>query len=439
MAEDKSSFDLIGKAWNTAKIYNGSSTVKKFDAVVEADSLQTLADFVRDPRKMIETKGIDFDEKADDRLQKYNVVKITPTRNLSETENPLEMYLITDEHGHDIGIYEITEKGPKFRLAPNIQKHNERLMGKFQGQSRQILEEQYKIESLEKLVGRLSKGEEVALASETQAKRDIKEEYAKRGVTSNDSVELSDEEKAEQKALMSIPADMRGEASEYAEKKGLKVKEILVVNSPKELSKERDNRENQISEYGGPVILIRTTHGGADSINDDIHTIQDGRAIQSERNDDMLENLMNQHKDEGTVKSLNDDEGDNLEQEVIRIMEEARAKIEQEQEEIAQVQYRMENFEPDDPESGDVIFEQMQAEIDLHQEHINEIILTRDADIKALARERYPLKPFDEKTMDSLEDSNNQKEEYDNNIDEAQEGTEDEVRSRWNSDPMANH
>ena len=87
MAEDKSSFDIVGKSWNTAKIYGGSNAVKRYDAVVESDSLVTLGDFVRDPKKMIETRGIDFDEKADDRLQKYNVVKITPTRKLDEVEN----------------------------------------------------------------------------------------------------------------------------------------------------------------------------------------------------------------------------------------------------------------------------------------------------------------------------------------------------------------
>lgn len=437
MAEDKSSFDIVGKAWNTAKIYGGSNAVKKYDAVVESDSLVTLGDFVRDPKKMIETRGIDFDEKADDRLQKYNVVKITPTRKLDEVENPLEMYLITDEHGHDIGIYEVTEKGPKFRLADNILKHNNRIAEKFQGQAKDILKSQYKIENMETLVEKLSKGEEISLSSINQAKRNIKEGYSKKGIiTENSEEELSPEEQEEQNALAAIPADMRGEAAEFAENHGLKVKEILVVDSPKELSNEIDNRENQISEYGGPVILIRANHGGADSLGDDVYAFQDGHGVQSEKNDDMLENLMKQHKDEGAVKSLNDDEGDNLEQELASIMEEARVKIEQEEEEISQIQYNMENFQPDDLESSNEIFAQLQSEIDMHQEHIDTIIADRDTKIQALARQRYPLKPFDEKGMEKVDEIHGENEIYDDNVDAAQEAE----RSRWETaDPLANH
>lgn len=259
MAKDKSSFDLIGKAWNTAKIYGGSNAVKKYDAIIESDSLKTLGEFVRDPKKMIETRGIDFDEKADDRLQKYNVVKITPTKKLDEVENPLEMYLITDEHGHDIGIYEITEKGPKFRLADNIAKHNARIAGNFQGQAREILENKYNINSMEKLIEKLSKDEKIALTSKEQGKQDIRREYESQGnFVESSQKELSSEEQDEQKALESIPTDMRAEVVEVARKRGIQIKEILIVNNPKQLaSKLDDNRKNQISEYGGPVILIR--------------------------------------------------------------------------------------------------------------------------------------------------------------------------------------
>ena len=38
--------------------------------------------------------------------------------------------------------------------------------------------------------------------------------------------------------------------------------------------------------------------------------------VSNEESKDIVENLMKQHKDEGAVKSLNDDEGDNLEQEL---------------------------------------------------------------------------------------------------------------------------
>ena len=255
MAKDKSSFDLRGKAWNTAKIYGGSNAVKKYDAIIESDSLKTLGEFVRDPKKMIETRGIDFDEKADDRLQKYNVVKITPTKKLDEVENPLEMYLITDEHGHDIGVYEITEKGPKFRLSEKIQKGNEKIIEKFTGNGKEVLQENYSINNFEKLVEKLSKGESIDLHSEEQAKDEIVRNSGQ-GINSYQIEEQ--EETKKKKALNDIPADMRAEVVEVALKRGIQIKEILIVNNPKQLaSKLDDNRKNQISEYGGPVILIR--------------------------------------------------------------------------------------------------------------------------------------------------------------------------------------
>ena len=424
MAEDRSSFDLIGKAFNIAKIYSGSNTVNKLDAIIEAESLSTLGDFVRDPRNMIETKGIDFDEKSDDRLQKYNIVKITPTKHLDDLENPMEIYLITDEHGHDIGTYEVTENGPVFKLSSKIQEHNETIQGRFRGQAKDILENKYKIESLETLVEKLSKGENIALVSEQQAKRDINNEYTEQGMKfESDSMdEISNED---QDALDSIPADMRGEAVEFAKQHELKVKDILIVDSPKELAGEIDNRDNQVSEYGGPVILIRANHGGADSLGDDVYAFQDGHAIQSQKNDDILENLMNQHQGEGQVKSLNDDEGDNLEQEVVKLMTDAIAKIEEKQEKIAQIQYNMQNFETDSPEQQDEIFARMNAEIDDIQTDIHGVIAEKDYQIRTMARERYPLRPFDEQSIDSLEETHIENKKYDDMVDDSQEEAND--------------
>ena len=462
MEKDKSSFDFIGKAWNTAKIYSGSNTVNRLDAIVESDTLKTLGEYVKDPRNMIETKGIDFDAKADDRLQKYNIVRITPTKHLDEVDNLMELYLITDEHGHDIGTYEITENGPVFKLSPKIKKGNNSFIddnfSKNREADKEFLKSEYDIDTMEKLVERLAKGESLTLTSVQKGKELIKNKYMSMG---NSFEEEKDEKEnkiegisnEDQDALDSIPADMRGEAVKFAKDRGLKVKDILIVNSPKELSGEIDNRTNQISRNGGPVILIRTGHGGADSLGDDVYAFQDGHAIQNERNDDMLEDLMNQHKGEGYVKSLNDDKGDELEQEMIKIMEEMQAKIEAEQEEIAQVQYAMENFEPDNLEQQEEFFSKLHSQIDMHQEHLDEVIAEGNSQIRALARERYPLRPFDEISMDTLgkiETDNAiqddaidsfQEDEEEKSLEEAKNNEEEDAeKSRWETaDPLANH
>lgn len=253
MAEEKSSFGLVERAWEIAKIYNGSDRVKHFDGIVEGNSLKTLKEFVRD----LETRGIDFNEKSDDRLDKYNVVKIVPIRHLDEVSNAQEMYLITDEHGHDIGTYEITENGPEFKLSPKIKDYNEKILAEFPKQEREILDELYQTNTLEDLIGKLDEDQSIALASKEQAKYEINPKYKEiYGTPVDGGKEYQDQD--EKNALYRIPADMRGQAIEFARQNGLEVKEILIVDNPKQLSKSIDNRNNQIAENGGPVILIKT-------------------------------------------------------------------------------------------------------------------------------------------------------------------------------------
>lgn len=426
MAQERSDFGLIGKALETTKIYGGSNIVKHFDAIVESDSLKTLGSYVREHG--IESRGMDMDSKADDKLLKYNMVKITPTRYLDESENPMQMYLITDEKGHDIGTYEITENGPVFKLSPKIQKYNEKIMGEFQGQSQEILKERYKIDSLEDLVEKLSKNEKIALASKEQAKDDINEEFEKQGMVIGEGQEQNEEEK---EALDRIPADQRGEAIEFAHENGLKLKDVLVVDSPKELSNQIDNRDNQIVESGGPVILIRANHGGADSLGDDVYAFQDGKAIQNEKNDNTLEDLMNQHRDEGQVPSLNDAEGIRMQEEVQKIIEESEAKIQQLE--------KMKEYEVSEGEDKEEIMGQLNKKI-------ADIVADRNAKLKAIARERYPLKPFDEKGMDKLEDKMElpqEKEGDDVNQENEEQSDEQEnegmYKNRWDTANPYNH
>lgn len=262
MAEVNSDLGLAARSWNAAKIYGGSNFVSKFGAVVESDSLQSLAYYVENLKRdrQIETSRIDPDIKDDDRLLKYNIVKITPIRNLEQAESLTEMYLIVDKHGHDIGLYcPDAKNGPKFILSEKIQKGNEKIIEKiiekFAGNGKEVLQENYSINSFEKLVEKLSKGESIDLHSEEQAK----DEIVRNSVQGINSYQIEEQEDPEEKkALNDIPADMRAEVVEVARKRGIQIKEILIVNNPKQLAlKLDDNRKNQISEYGGPVILIR--------------------------------------------------------------------------------------------------------------------------------------------------------------------------------------
>lgn len=382
MAEERSGFDFFGKLMETTKIYAGSDTVKKFNAVVQPDSLEMLGSYAREHG--IISKGTDMDSKADDRLQKYSIIKITPTRHLDELDNPMEMYLIVDEFGHDIGTYEITENGPVFKLSPKIQEYNKKVIQKSPENEKKFLEDKYSIDTLQKLVEKISKGEEIALSSKEQAIDDISEGYEKKGLKFEEDKKQDEEEK---EALEKIPADMRGEAIKFARQNKLKVKEILVVDSPKELSKQIDNRENQISPNGGSVILIRASHGGADSLGDDVYAFQDGKAIQSEKNDNTLEDLMEQHRDEGQVQTVTDDEGIRLKEEVEEIIEEANAKI---------IEYeKMKRYDIESEDKDEVM--------NYYDKEIAYVVAERDSKLQALARERYPLPPFDEKGIDEIE------------------------------------
>lgn len=407
MADERGSFGIIGKAWESSKIYNGSNLVRHFDGIVEADTLKTLGEYTREHG--LETRGIDFDEKMDDRLAKYNIVKLTPTKHLDEVESPLQMYLITDDKGHDIGTYEITENGPVFHLAPKIKEHNDKIMGKFQGEGREILEREYEVENLEQLVDKLSKGEDIALASEEQARDDISEEYEKRGIDSDE--EQQDPE--EKKALDKIPQDSRAEAVEIARQNGVKIKEILVIDDPEELSKRIDNRENQISKDKGPVTLIRTKHSGADSLGDDVYVMQDGQeAKQQEQNDAIFENVMDNHKDEGHVDSLDEDDRSEItleeaqksidddaqrakayqefleDEKVQDLIKAAKEAIEAEEEAIAQIEYNINNYEAAEGQDQDELTQRLEEDKAEHEKNIDVIKDNLDRDLDDLMRER---------------------------------------------------
>lgn len=325
--EEKTNTDLglTARAWEAAKIYSGSNMLKHFDGIVHTESVETLGNFTK--KRGIETSGVDIEAKTDDLLLKYTVTKITPERHLDEVENPTEMYLITDQYGHDIGTYEITENGPVFKLSPKIQENNEKIISTFPEEQQAILREKYRTDNVEELISKLAKGEEIALASKEQARDDIEKEYEERGLSEPDGTTNEDPE--EEKAISAIPSDMRAEVIKQCREKGISIKEVLIVDCPTCLTEEIDNEKVGIRKDGGPVILVQARSGDA-SLSDDVYAFQDGvEILNANAQKERLVNLMEQHHGEGAVVELEDTEKERVIDHIAEVIEVNEYKIAQ--------------------------------------------------------------------------------------------------------------
>lgn len=313
------------RAWDAAKTYNSSNIINHFNGIVHTESIETLGNFTK--KRGIETRGIDSDTKADDLLLKYTVKRFTPERNLEEVENPQEIYLITDEHGRDIGTYEITESGPVFRLSPKIQEYNEKIIATFPEAQQEILRARYKTENLEELTAKLAKGESIALASKEQARDDIEQEYEARGLSEPDGTSNQDPE--EEKAINEIPSDMRAQVLEQCKEKGISIKAVLVVDCPDCLTEEIDNDRVGIKKGAGPVILVQARSGDA-SLADDVYAFQNGVEIPNANAEkEKLADLMKQQAGKPAVAELVDEKKRELEAAIAERIEVEQYKIEQ--------------------------------------------------------------------------------------------------------------
>ena len=291
-----------GQIWEMSKAYTSSNTVKRYDAIIEGQSVQNLGTYLQ--THPADFFGISNETKADEKLQKYNIMKITPTRRLGEVENPSEMYLITDVQGHDIGTYQMTDRGPVFKLSPKIQKANEKIMSQFPEGTREILEHRFEVKSMEDLAEKLSKGDKLALYSKEQAQDEIEDEYAERGIAIDNG---SDQDPEEEKAIGRLPADMRGQVIALCRDKGIRIKEVLVVDCPKCIDEEMVNGTNHIKPDGEPIIMIKAKSGNAGQLSDDLYMFQGNTPIPNvEADKDRMLELMNQHKGEGAVPELSD-------------------------------------------------------------------------------------------------------------------------------------
>lgn len=297
-----------GQIWNASKAYTSSNTIKRYDAIIANESVDQLGSYLQ--KHALEFSGISNETKADDKLQKYNIMKITPTRRLGEIENASEMYLITDAQGHDIGTYQMTDKGPVFKLSPKIQEANEKVMSQFPEATREILEHRFEVKSMEDLADKIAKGDKLALYSKEQAQDEIEDEYAERGIAIDNG---SDQDPEEEKAISSVPADMRGQVVALCREKGIQIKEVLVVDCPKCVDEEMENGTNHINPNGEPIIMIKAKSGDAGQLSDDLYMFQGNTPIPNvEADKDRMLELMNQHKGEGAVPELTDTMEDDI-------------------------------------------------------------------------------------------------------------------------------
>lgn len=365
MAEKSGDFGLVGQAWEVSKIYMSSNAVKRYNGVLENSSVKTLSTYVKGFGAS--EFGIDQDTKADDRLAKYNITKMIPTKNLGEFDNAQEVYVITDETGHDIGTLSMVDGRMEFTLSPKIAESNKKILEAFPEYQRKEFAENYGMDpstlsskdmDFKTVVERLAKGETISIMSKEQVKVECKEEIEKAKMeklaeygdmydietNSNDNVEeLEQELQEQQKVMEGIPESMRAEVAEKCKEQGIRVKDVLVVTSPELLTKSIDNRKTQISKDGGPVVLIQAAHDGADSLDDDVYAFQDGGELQhTEENDDKLTAIMEQHKGEGTIVDINNNRAQMMEQAIFAASQEAQLRIEEKEKEIEELQLEME-------------------------------------------------------------------------------------------------
>lgn len=297
----------LGQIWDTTKTYMNSNMTKKYDGVLAPETAQELGTFLMTNERAMGL-GISQETKADERLQKYNIIKMMPTKHMDEFENANDVFIITDAHGHDIGIYKADVN--EFILSDKIQSANDKIISQFPESSQMILKERYKIENLEDLTKKLSKDEEIALSSKEQAQDNIEEEYEKKGLAVGDGTTNQDPE--EEKAIASLPNDMKAEVLEQCRERNIKIKSILVVKDPKSVAEEISDENNYIKSKGGPVIMIQARNGGL-SASEDVYMFQQGKEIpDANKHRGRLLELMNQNKGTGYVVDLEDKKEDEI-------------------------------------------------------------------------------------------------------------------------------
>lgn len=326
MEKENTNFGLVGSAIERTKAYHNSNTIARYNGILVPDTQQTLDFFAK---KHNFEFGKSTDTLEDDRLKKYVIQKMDPTRKLEEFSDPTRVYIITDASGFDIGTYDMSTG--EFKLSPTIIEMNKKMIDKC-GASE--LKEEFENPNLEKVIEKLSKGESLVLSNEEQVKDERLKVAKEHFKSAGQDFELEEDEKEpseEEKALDTLPEGAKSQVLKLRDTVGedIVIKDILIVNSPTSISDELGGEDNGIKSNGGPVVMIRAASGGADKLSDDMYVFQDDGLLPiDEKNEDRFGTLMDSHQGEGVVGELQDTEKEKVKDAIADLIEQRNVEVE---------------------------------------------------------------------------------------------------------------
>lgn len=407
--EEKGTFGLLGRSWEVAKIYQNSNLIKQYGGIIESESFKTLGDFVRENYMQI---GVSQDTADAEFLKKYGTVKFIPTRRLSDFKNPLGVHLITYEDGSNIGLIEETKNGLELRLSENIVNYNKNMMERlkkrnvFSKEELEILEEGFNINTVEKLIKKLSKDEELVIEDEKVARSVIKAKYKEKGFSFENDEEQEqtvDEEREdkERRVINNVPEDMRDELFALR-KTGARIMNVKLVMSAKQIADRIDNRNDEISVNGGPVLLVEVSYGGADKISNDYVAIQDGKEIpKSNVNRQIYQNIMENYKRTNTIRDLDKtDEQQNPTDKELQVVDninrEREAKLYKARDILLETQEKIDIIQAEGPESYETFEDYKKA--------ISQVKVDAQKELDALEIDLYEIPSQDEPHSKSSKD-----------------------------------
>lgn len=325
--EKNTDLDVIERAWETSKAYQNSTSVQRYDGALDMDRCQTLYNFSHKETEFIFT---DMDTKSSDNLRKFIVIPMQVSRRADEVGGNVEVNLILDSKGHDIGIHYIDEDGPHFILSPKLKESNDKILEKFAGRVDERELNEFKPDSLEDIVELAAKGKHIGLANEKEVIDRLEE---KKPGTKEKIEDKEDEEQENEKGIEEVPEELRSEIEEICKKSGMKMsdlKQTLTVTHPGTLIDDIDNNKTNVRENGGNVMALRFRNKEAMGGADEIVLVQDGQVLPSDkRNNETIANLMEQNKGNGdTVHDLRDHREDTFKEDVQDILDFAEEKKE---------------------------------------------------------------------------------------------------------------
>lgn len=326
MEKENTNFGLIGGALERTKAYHNSNIIAKYDGILVPDTQQTLDHFAK---KHNFEFGKDTDTLEDDRLLKYTVQKMNPTKKLDEFSDPTQIYIITDAAGFDIGTYDMSTG--EFKLSPDIIEFNKKMIEKC-GASE--LKEDFEEPNLEKVIEKLAKGESLVLANEEQVKDERLKVARENFKNAGQDFELEENERdlsEEEKALDTLPEGAKSQVLNLKDEIGenIEIKDILIVNSPTSITDELGGEANGIKSNGGPVVMIRAASKGADKLSDDMYVFQDDALLPiDQEREERFGTLMNEHQGEGVVGELQDTEKEKVKDAIAELIEQRNVEVE---------------------------------------------------------------------------------------------------------------